>query len=247
MTTELPERFLYHDTFCGYEDERIEFKRSFNKEYTQKYLETMCAFLNNKGGHIIFGINDKTGRIDGFQCSNKLFDDIQLFVDQSYNVIVRANHTIVHSKLFFIRNEPITKHLSVVVISCVPEPNISYKLMNGNSYYRMNASNRRIRDVKLYTEHDMKLIQQQVDNYNSLYVSALKDVKQSKKENEQLKRQMKSVEKSHRDVIIQINDSLYTYYNEREKPKRQTMFHPLIYVVCIQIVILCLFMVNFSF
>ena len=64
--------------------------------------KTMCAFLNNKGGHIIYGINDKTGRIDGFPCSNKLFDDIQLFVDQSYNFIVHTNNTIVHNILGFL-------------------------------------------------------------------------------------------------------------------------------------------------
>ena len=243
--TKLPARFLYHDIYDGYEDEQIEFKRSFNKEFTQKYLETMCAFLNNKGGHIIYGINDKTGRIDGFPCSNKLFDDIQLFVDQSYNFIVHTNNTIVHNKIFSIRNEPITKHLSVVVISCLPESNCSYKLMNGNSYYRMNASNRRIRDIKLYTEHDMKLIQHQVDNYNSLYENALKEVKQNKKENEQLKRQLKTVEKTNLDIIIQINDSLYMYYNEREKPKRLTIFLPLICVVCIQIVIFVLVYAEF--
>jgi hypothetical protein len=117
--------------------------------------------------------------------------------------------------------------------------------MNGNSYYRMNASNRRIRDIKLYTEHDMKLIQHQVDNYNSLYENALKEVKQNKKENEQLKRQLKTVEKTNLDIIIQINDSLYMYYNEREKPKRLTIFLPLICVVCIQIVIFVLVYAEF--
>jgi predicted HTH transcriptional regulator len=235
--SELPARFLYHDIYDGYEDERIEFKRSFNKEYTQKYLETMCAFLNNKGGHIIFGINDKSGRIDGFQCSNKLFDEIQLFVDQSYNFIVRTNNTIVHNKLFTIRNEPITKNLSVVVISCVPEKDTSYKLMNGNTYYRMNASNRRVRDVKLYTEHDMKLIQQQVDNYNQLYVSSLKELKQTKKNYEQIKQHMNEFEKNHKDVIIQINDSLYDYYHVHQKPVK--MFsNQLFYFIVIQIIII---------
>lgn len=212
MLSHLPERFIYGLNFPGHENDVTEFKRSFNPDHIKKYLQTMCAFLNTKGGNIIFGITDN-GIIEGFSCSLQLLDKIQLFVDQAYNFIVRSDHTPVFSKLFFVKHELITYNRSIVIITCIPEENTSYKLMTGDIYVRLNASIKRVKDVRLYTEHDLKLVQQTSDHINDLYKKSLQENKLYKKKNQELERLITYKDRECKNVIIQINDSLYDYYH----------------------------------
>jgi predicted HTH transcriptional regulator len=57
----LPKKYLLNDKILLMEGSEIEYKKSFHINQYAKYRETICAFLNTSGGHIIYGIeNDCT-------------------------------------------------------------------------------------------------------------------------------------------------------------------------------------------
>lgn len=50
------------------ESERLEFNRDV-PEQSVKYIKTVVAFANGKGGTIVFGVDDKTHKIEGLKKS----------------------------------------------------------------------------------------------------------------------------------------------------------------------------------
>lgn len=56
------------------ESTTVEFKASFNMLNKTKYAKTMAAFANNRGGYIVFGIEDRPRRVKGLM--NRNFDDM---------------------------------------------------------------------------------------------------------------------------------------------------------------------------
>ena len=55
------------------ESETLEFKRTTGE--MRQGLQTLCAFLNGSGGHLLFGVNRK-GKIEGQQVSEQTFHEI---------------------------------------------------------------------------------------------------------------------------------------------------------------------------
>ncbi len=56
------------------ESSSIEFKESYNKSNMAKYIKTMAAYANNKGGYIIFGVKDNPRTVVGLK--NNTFDSL---------------------------------------------------------------------------------------------------------------------------------------------------------------------------
>jgi len=60
------------------ESSNLEFKKSFNFKSMAKYSRTMAAFANNKGGYIVFGVNDRPRELIGLtEDAAKQMEDIQ--------------------------------------------------------------------------------------------------------------------------------------------------------------------------
>ena len=56
------------------ESTKLEFKTSFTK-HVKSYIKSVCAFANNSGGYIIFGVEDKPRKPVGLQNKLKDFQD----------------------------------------------------------------------------------------------------------------------------------------------------------------------------
>ncbi|HCX97378.1 MAG TPA: hypothetical protein DHU26_10530 [Spirochaetaceae bacterium] len=56
------------------ERHNLEFKKDFQFKSMAKYLKTIAAFANNKGGVIVFGISDSPRKLLGME--NNQFDTI---------------------------------------------------------------------------------------------------------------------------------------------------------------------------
>lgn len=89
------------------ESTTVEFKASFNMLSKAKYAKTMAAFANNRGGYILFGIEDRPRRVKGLLNSN--FDDIdqEQFADSINSLFAPT----------------IEWELGLVCISCLGEDN----------------------------------------------------------------------------------------------------------------------------
>ncbi len=139
------------------ESDVLEFKQSTDVSFP-KILATLCAFLNTRGGAMLFGIRDTTREIIGITGNIKHVDTFLLLIDN-----------IFHSQLLTtLENEPITienvkvhnitchTNRPLIVIHATPDPGKQYKIKDGTMYYRLSASNYRIgTGIRVYTESDL--------------------------------------------------------------------------------------------
>ncbi len=164
----LCEEFENHKHAC-FEGQKFKFSESTIFEYKvainqqsgfQKYLETICAFLNTKGGFLIFGINDNLN-LSGLSMANSDIDKFILKIDNilSTNQIIGRNNNNITARLT-------PRNLSVdsivnsskkkfLIIKAVPSPDISYQLDNGKKYFRLGASNLFDKEERFYKQADM--------------------------------------------------------------------------------------------
>jgi predicted HTH transcriptional regulator len=151
----LPKSFLLNDTISLMESSEIEYKKSFHINQYAKYRETICAFLNTTGGHIIYGVsNDCT--ISGCLLNELEKDNIVLFVDRLYAILIKTDGDHLHPDTLKVNFFEIAKNIYIVIISCYKEINCKYQFIAGDSWIRLNASNFRMNQPKLYTKEDLK-------------------------------------------------------------------------------------------
>jgi predicted HTH transcriptional regulator len=146
------EKFIYN------ESDKLEYKETFKESLIQKYIETICGFLNSGGGKLIFGISDDLCLV-GLNFESKKFDKCILKIDE----IIRNKYIIGINKE---TNSPINlapicikptiltniNDKKFLIVDVIPEINIVYQLLNGKSYYRLGASNYFNRCEIFYTE-----------------------------------------------------------------------------------------------
>jgi predicted HTH transcriptional regulator len=139
------------DVFPSLESSTMEFKEGIVSCPTEKIHATVCGFLNNKGGHLVFGVTD-TGQIKGLRGSSKDIDAQLLRLDNMY-----------HLKMITLENgDPIpagtiqTSAVTVksgggekriIVVTAKPEAEKRYKLRDGSMWYRLSASNYRVQHI----------------------------------------------------------------------------------------------------
>jgi predicted HTH transcriptional regulator len=104
----------------------FEYKVSINQSGFQKYLETLCAFLNTKGGFLIFGINDNLN-LTGLSIANAEIDKFILKIDNilSTNQIIgrTTNNTTTRLTPRNLLVEPIfnSQKKKFIIIKVIPE------------------------------------------------------------------------------------------------------------------------------
>ena len=151
----LPTKFLLNDTLSLMESSEIEYKKSFHVNQYAKYRETICAFLNTSGGHIIYGVlNDCV--ISGCELGELEKDNIVLFVDRLYSILIKTTGEHLHPNTLKVNFYEIAKNIYIVIISCYKELNCTYQFISGESWIRLNASNFKLNQPKLYTKEDLK-------------------------------------------------------------------------------------------
>ena len=187
----LLQRYLLNDTYPYSEGTQLEFKKTFHINQLSKYRETICAFLNTNGGHIIFGILDN-GVINGSPLLDNEKDKILLYVDSMYTIIKKPtgeNIPIDSVKVYF---EEIAKDLFIIIISCYRKDDSVYQCLSGDSWIRMNASNMKNSYGKLYNVQDVLNIKSKMYKKHDIILAKYK----------------REYQKCEEDTIIYVNNIL---------------------------------------
>ncbi len=143
------------------ESTMFEYKVSINQQTGfQKYLETICAFLNTKGGFLIFGINDNLN-LSGLSMANSDIDKFILKIDNilsTNQIIGRTNNnttTRLTPRNLSVESIVNSQKKKFLIIKAVPNPDISYQLDNGKKYFRLGASNLFDKEERFYKQADL--------------------------------------------------------------------------------------------
>ncbi len=150
--------------FPYFESIQFEFKRSFHYQHFPKYLETMCSFLNSRGGYLIFGIDD-TRELVGLNIETCKIDETLLRIDSivlnrriigrhiGTNDVITLNSKNVTTE--FLKN---SNGLLFLIIKVTPirASDIIFQLENGKTYYRLGASNFVDKSERFFTQSDVE-------------------------------------------------------------------------------------------
>ena len=115
------------------EDEYNEFKKEFDDDTKQPIINTIKAFLNNKGGKLFIGVNDN-GELIGVDF--KEFDKISLWISNKFE---KYSHLI---------NLSLENQDSYFLITVSPSSEIVYE-KDGKIWIRKQASTRKIIGIEL--------------------------------------------------------------------------------------------------
>lgn len=199
------------------ESDVLEFKQSIDVSFP-KVLATVCAFLNTRGGSMVFGVRDTTREIIGIMGITKHIDTFLLLIDN-----------IFHSQLLTtIENEPITienvrvrvlpchANRPIVVIHVTPTPGKQYKIKDGTMYYRLSASNYRIgTGIRVYTESDLLM---KVNDYKMNMMKEYSVIINSLKNRlEEANSVLRSLENKHGETVALLHTKIL-----QEKDKMET-------------------------
>lgn len=134
------------------EGEQWEYKASTLE--TTKLHKTICSFLNARGGYIVVGITDNL-RCVGVNKDAKKYDTLALSIDniRHYSAIVDESCGKISLETQIKLEQKELAGKTLLVVSIVPEPGKRYKLMNGEFWVRLNASNYCVCESKLYEKH----------------------------------------------------------------------------------------------
>jgi predicted HTH transcriptional regulator len=130
----------------------MEFKEGIASCPNEKIHATVCGFLNNQGGYLVFGVTD-TGQIKGLRGTPKDFDAQLLRLDNIYHLkmITLENGDPIPAGT--VQNTVMTvttvggTEKRIIVVAARPEAGMKYKLRDGTMWYRLSASNYRVQDV----------------------------------------------------------------------------------------------------
>lgn len=161
----LSDKYLLYDNFTYPEGTQLEFKKTYHINQYGKYRETICAFLNTNGGHMIFGVsNDCT--ITGCNIKQNEIDGIMLFVDSLYEILKKKDGNHLDKNTLKVRIDEIAKNVYIIFISCYREKNSVYQFLSGESWIRINASNRKSNLSKLHSINDIIMIKNKIESYH---------------------------------------------------------------------------------
>lgn len=215
------------------ESDVLEYKIQIHNHCMGKYTETICSFMNGtkQGGYLIFGVSDQLD-IKGIN-PNKNYDNYLLKfdniihqnliygIDSTGNMISMNNTNL---KVEYYQNDK--KQLFMIVDITNTMLDITYRLRNGNIYYRLNASNYLKKDELMYSQEmvDNK-IKLKIKDYQQIIDANLKlynyEFDKLKKET-MMEKQMLLNELDQQVQIIKQKEieykELFDQYEKKSKP-----------------------------
>jgi len=134
------------DVYPEGESQTLEFKQSLEKLCKDKVHPTICAFLNTKGGRLIFGIEDSQRLIVGLPADSKKIDSMLLHIDsiyQSKRIVDDDNNPppLGHVTPYIVS---LSNERKLLVVDVLPSKEKIYKIADGIAYFRLSASNYRM-------------------------------------------------------------------------------------------------------
>jgi hypothetical protein len=152
-----------YSKFKHLENQYFEFKESTNPKGFQKYIETLCGFLNTgEGGYLIFGISDDLSMIglqsrsekdiDSFICRIDSITSTGLLLQQTSAPSSSSPENSVDppSPLTVCKITPNTLRTTLyvnnvqqrfLVVDATPTKGVKYQCADGMIFYRLGASN----------------------------------------------------------------------------------------------------------
>jgi predicted HTH transcriptional regulator len=219
-------RYLLNDVYPYPEGTQLEFKKTYHINQLSKYRETICAFLNAHGGHILFGITDN-GVICGSVLEDGEKDKVLRYVDSIYTIMKTKNGESIPTNSLQVQFEEIAKNVFIIIISCykIDKTEDQYQFLGGDSWIRMNASNMKLNCDKLYTVQDVLNMKSKIYKKYDLEISKHK----------------KNYYECEQDTIVYINDILLNkYQTEKKLVKKKVYFSSYIYLILLISIILWL-------
>jgi len=205
MNSLLLDRYYLHDIYPYPESVQLEFKKSYHINQLDKYRETVCAFLNTSGGHIIFGITNDCVIIGNY-LNQKDIDSIMLFADSIYTILKTVDGQNIKPGSITVKFEKIARDLYIIIFTCIRYENVKYQLVSGDSWVRMNASNKKVNETKLYQQQQLDIIK------HRLYVKYQKEIK---------------------DTVVVISDILIKKQNKEAELKLNNRFNYYLIILCV--------------
>lgn len=128
---------MIEDTFkdlclCG-ETTKVQFKEAFTSQ--KEIAKEMIAFANSKGGVILFGVEDKSGKLVGLS-----YDEIQVISRELGNAANEQVRPTIYIDTEVVRMDE--KHF--LICSIEEGKNKPYKNLNGEIWVKQGADKRRI-------------------------------------------------------------------------------------------------------
>lgn len=128
---------MTEDTFkdlclCG-ETTKVQFKEAFTSQ--KEIAKEMIAFANSKGGVILFGVEDKSGKLVGLS-----YDEIQVISRELGNAANEQVRPTIYIDTEVVRMDE--KHF--LICSIEEGKNKPYKNLNGEIWVKQGADKRRI-------------------------------------------------------------------------------------------------------
>jgi predicted HTH transcriptional regulator len=117
---------------CG-ETTRVQFKREFTSQ--KEIAKEIIAFANSQGGLILFGVEDKTGKLIGLS-----YEQIQQISRELANTAQEQVRPIIYIETEVVKFED--KHF--LVCSVIKGKNKPYKNLQGEIWVKQGADKRRI-------------------------------------------------------------------------------------------------------
>ena len=133
----LKDCIMTEDTFkdlclCG-ETTKVQFKEAFTSQ--KEIAKEMIAFANSKGGVILFGVEDKSGKLVGLS-----YDEIQVISRELGNAANEQVRPTIYIDTEVVRMDE--KHF--LICSIEEGKNKPYKNLNGEIWVKQGADKRRI-------------------------------------------------------------------------------------------------------
>jgi predicted HTH transcriptional regulator len=124
------------------ESHTMEFKLSLSNIIKSRLTQTICSFLNAKGGYIVFGVEDHERRIVGLNATSKELDgEIRWFDNFYHNKRItdwKGNPLAPGTISADIVN--VTSDKCILVVTIKPRPGETYKCNDGTAWHRLSAS-----------------------------------------------------------------------------------------------------------
>lgn len=136
----------------------LEYKESKNAIFPQKLRETVCAFLNTRGGYIVVGINDER-KIVGIPLKD--VDTCLRRVDDIYHEksILHEDGTPLPVGVLAAKATKQPSGMYLILYTIKPEEGKSYVLNDRSKFYRLAASNyRHTQENQFFTAGDLQFI-----------------------------------------------------------------------------------------
>lgn len=192
------------ESFPGHESSTLEFKETLTKCGNEKIHATVCAFLNNKGGYLVFGVTD-TGLIKGLRVQGKDLDAQLLRLDNMYHLkmITHENGDAITTGVITCSVVTAGEGKRVLVVAARPEPGQRYKLRDGSMWYRLSASNYRVQDTS-YAE-DMQRLSAELEIARKMAETAKFAAENAKQERNNLLAELKNERRRATAAVEQLN------------------------------------------